>query len=76
MHASPGGGALVEIEAGLAAARGATPEPRPEEVDELLLVGSFSRPPPELTILPLDTGRIAAAHAKLSAAAFRVQVAG
>ncbi len=73
----PGGGALVEIEAGLAAARGATPSLGPEEVDELLLVGSFMRrPPPELTILPLDTGRIAAAHARLSAAAFGVQVAG
>ena len=48
-----------------------------EEIDELLLVGSFMRrPPPELAILPLDAGRIAAAHAKLSAAAFGVRVAG
>jgi hypothetical protein len=73
----PGGGARVEIEAGLAAARGATSSFAPEEVDELLLVGSFMRrPPPELTMLPLDAGRIGATHAKLSAAAFGVRVAG
>jgi hypothetical protein len=73
----PGGGALVEIEAGLAAARTLLPPLGPEQVDELLLLGSFlRRPPPELAILPLEAGRIAATHARLSASASRVLAAG
>jgi DNA polymerase III subunit epsilon len=73
----PGGGALVEIEAGLAAAHTAVPTLAPEEIDELLLVGSFlRRPPPELAVVPLEAGRIAAVHARLSAAASGVLAVG
>jgi DNA polymerase-3 subunit epsilon len=58
----PGGAGLVEVDAGLAAARLAAPSVGPEDTDELLLVGSFlRRPPPELTVLPLDRERILAA---------------
>jgi DNA polymerase-3 subunit epsilon len=46
----PGGGAALEVEAGLAAAR----RPGELDLDELLLVDSFlRRPPPELRIAPL-----------------------
>ena len=46
----PGGGAVLEIEAGLAAARSAGEL----DLDELLLVDSFLRkPPPELRVAPL-----------------------
>jgi DNA polymerase III epsilon subunit family exonuclease len=46
----PGGGAALEIEAGLAAAR----HPGELDLDELLLVDSFLRkPPPELRVAPL-----------------------
>ena len=46
----PGGGAALEVEAGLAAARRAGEL----ELDELLLVDSFlRRPPPELRVTPL-----------------------
>jgi DNA polymerase III epsilon subunit family exonuclease len=73
----PGGGARVEIEAGIAAARAAAPSLAPEETDELLLVGSFlRRPPPELVAVPLDAGRIAAAVGRLSVAASGVRAAG
>ena len=58
----PGGGALVELEAGLACCS-AEPDDEPltaEQAEELLLVGGFvRRPPPELTVLPLDGERIA-----------------
>jgi DNA polymerase III epsilon subunit family exonuclease len=58
----PGGAGLVEVEAGLAAARRAAPSVGAEDADELLLVGSFlRRPPPELTIVPLDREEILAA---------------
>ena len=58
----PGGAGLVEVDAGLAAARLAAPSVGPEDTDELLLVGSFlRRPPPELTVVPLDRERILAA---------------
>ena len=52
----PGAGARVEVEAGLAAAHGAASEAlAPESVDELLVIAGFlNRPPPELTVLPLD----------------------
>jgi DNA polymerase III subunit epsilon len=47
----PGGGAALEVEAGLAAAR-RTGE---LDLDEVLLVDSFlRRPPPELRVAPLD----------------------
>ncbi len=47
----PGGGAHLEIEAGLAAARRAGDL----DVDELFLVARFlRRPPPEMTIVPLE----------------------
>jgi DNA polymerase-3 subunit epsilon len=53
----PGGGALLEVEAGLAAARRARAEGpclEPEAADELLLIASFlRRPPPELKVAPL-----------------------
>jgi DNA polymerase III subunit epsilon len=72
-----GGGAIVEIEAGLRAARAATVSLAPGHADELLLVGAFlRRPPPELTVLPLDAARIAAACARLSVAASGVRAAG
>jgi hypothetical protein len=46
----PGGGAALEVEAGLAAAR----RPGELDLDELLLVDSFlRRPPPELRVTPL-----------------------
>jgi excinuclease UvrABC nuclease subunit len=46
----PGGGAALEIEAGLAASRRAGEL----DLDELLLVDSFlRRPPPELRVAPL-----------------------
>ncbi|HXH87033.1 MAG TPA: exonuclease domain-containing protein [Gaiellaceae bacterium] len=58
----PGDAGRVEVEAGLAATRGAEPSLGPEDTDELLLVGSFLRkPPPELRIVPLDAERILAA---------------
>jgi excinuclease UvrABC nuclease subunit len=47
----PGGGAHLEIEAGLAAAR----REGELDIDELFLVARFlRRPPPELTIVPLE----------------------
>jgi DNA polymerase-3 subunit epsilon len=59
----PGAGAVIELSAGVAAAR-TTPLPfDPEYVDELLLVGSFlRRPPAELGVRPLDacSSRLAA----------------
>jgi DNA polymerase III epsilon subunit family exonuclease len=46
----PGGGAALEVEVGLAAAR----RPGELDLDELLLVDSFlRRPPPELRVAPL-----------------------
>jgi DNA polymerase III subunit epsilon len=61
----PGAGAKLEVGAGLALCRsGSSPavEPlSPEEAEDLLLIAGFvRRPPPELTVLPLDAGKIAA----------------
>jgi DNA polymerase III epsilon subunit family exonuclease len=54
----PGGGAHLEIEAGLAAARRAGDL----DVDELFLVARFlRRPPPELAIVPLEREAILSA---------------
>jgi DNA polymerase III epsilon subunit family exonuclease len=45
----------LEVEAGLAAAE----RPGPEEIDELLIVGTFlRRPPPELRVAPLEPDAI------------------
>ena len=59
------GGALVEVAAGLAAARAARAEGvsyTPEAADELAVVASFlERPPPELAAVPLAPDRIVAA---------------
>jgi DNA polymerase-3 subunit epsilon len=55
-----GGGALVEAAAGVAEARRAALSLAPEDADEVLAVAGFlRRPPPELTVLPLDAHAIA-----------------
>jgi DNA polymerase III epsilon subunit family exonuclease len=58
-----GGGARLELAAGLAAAAAAEPALAPEHADELLLLASFlRRPPPELRVVPLEAaGRVLAA---------------
>jgi DNA polymerase III epsilon subunit family exonuclease len=73
----PGGGAHLEIEAGLAATR----REGDLDLDELFLVGQFLRkPPPELRIVPLEKQAIlrAAEHvaATSAAAPARARVAG
>jgi DNA polymerase-3 subunit epsilon len=58
-----GGGALLEAQAGLAAAAtaGATPSVEPEDGDALLLLDSFlRRPPPELVVTQLELAPIVA----------------
>jgi DNA polymerase III epsilon subunit family exonuclease len=60
----PGGGAVLEVEAGLAAARRSLADPsiEPEDADELLAVAPFlRRPPPELRICALDAAAITGA---------------
>jgi len=65
----PGGGAYLEIEAGLAAARHALASDTAGDLDELHLVGTFLRkPPPELTIVPLERDAILKAAARSAAA--------
>ena len=64
----PGGGARLEIEAGLSLCRSAGGRSEapltPDQAEDLLLVNGFlRRPPPELAVLPLDAERIAA-HVK------------
>ncbi|HUK95202.1 MAG TPA: exonuclease domain-containing protein [Gaiellaceae bacterium] len=61
----PGGGASLEIEAGLAQCRTARAEAggplNSEQAEDLLLIDAFARiPPPELAVLPLDAERIRA----------------
>jgi DNA polymerase III epsilon subunit family exonuclease len=61
----PGGDAIPEIEAGLELCRSlrkSVEEPLTmEQAEDLLLIGGFvRRPPPELTVLPLDAERIGA----------------
>jgi DNA polymerase-3 subunit epsilon len=57
----PGGGAHLEIEAGLAAARRALVSDTNGDIDELHLVGTFLRKPgPELAIVPLKKDAILA----------------
>jgi len=59
----PGGGAALEVEAGLAAAR----RQGELELDELLLVDSFlRRPPPELRAAPLEREAILGAAQRLT----------
>jgi DNA polymerase III subunit epsilon len=67
----PGGGAHLEIEAGLAAARRAAARTAGVlaeiDLDELFLVGRFlRRPPPELAVVPLDRDAILAAARRVS----------
>jgi DNA polymerase III epsilon subunit family exonuclease len=59
----------VEVEAGLAAAELPAPaELQAEEIDELLLIGTFlRRPPPELRVAPLDAHEILRSAAALPA---------
>ena len=58
----PGAGAVLEVRAGIAAARAAEPSLAPECAEELLLLGTFlRRPPPELAVVPLDERAILAA---------------
>jgi DNA polymerase-3 subunit epsilon len=58
----PGAGAALEVRAGIAATRAAEPSLAAEDAEELLLLGSFlRRPPPELTVVPVDEGQILAA---------------
>jgi hypothetical protein len=69
----PGGGAMLEIEAGLAASRkrenacdNLSQGGFGLELDELLLIDSFLRkPPPELRVAPLERGRIYAAATEI-----------
>jgi DNA polymerase-3 subunit epsilon len=64
-----GAGAVLEVRAGLAAARAAEPSLGPEDAEELILLGTFvRRPPPELAVLPLDEQAILAALRDPSAA--------
>jgi excinuclease UvrABC nuclease subunit len=61
----PGGGAHLEIEAGLAAARHALVSDTAFDLDELFLVGTFlHRPPAELQIVPLQKDMILRAAAR------------
>jgi hypothetical protein len=54
---------------GIAAARAAEPSLAPEDAEELVLIGTFlRRPPPELSVLPLDERAILAALHDPSAA--------
>jgi DNA polymerase III epsilon subunit family exonuclease len=63
----PGGGAHLEIEAGLAASRRVVGSD-PGDLDELLLVGTFlRRPPPELQVVPLEKEAILRAAARVTA---------
>jgi DNA polymerase III epsilon subunit family exonuclease len=59
----PGPGARLEINAGLTIARHTAREREPltgEEAENMLLLGSFvHRPPPELTVIPLDSKHLA-----------------
>ena len=55
----PGGGAHLEIEAGLAACSHPPASDTVNDIDELFLIGTFlRRPPPELQIVPLEKDAI------------------
>ena len=69
----PGGGAHLEIEAGLAAARRALTTDEPGDLDELFLVGTFlRRPPAEMFVVPLEKQAILAAAVRATAPRARV----
>jgi DNA polymerase-3 subunit epsilon len=58
----PGAGAALEVRAGIASVGAAERSLAPEDAEELLLLGSFlRRPPPELTVVPIDERQILAA---------------
>ena len=61
----PGPGARLEINAGLSIARASAPRREPltsgQAEDMLLIDGFIRRPPPELTVLPLDAQALSAA---------------
>jgi hypothetical protein len=63
-------GSRLEVEAGLAACNLPTPDDLPaDEIDELLLIGTFlRRPPPELRVAPLEADAILRLAAALPAA--------
>jgi hypothetical protein len=64
----PGGGAFLEIEAGLASCRRVLGSDPGSCLDELFLVGTFlRRPPPELQIVPLEKDAILRAAARVTA---------
>jgi len=64
----PGGGAHLEVQAGLAATRRALVSDTAVDLDELLLIGSFLRkPPPELRVVPLEQQAILAAARRVTA---------
>ncbi|MCW2976809.1 MAG: hypothetical protein JWM06_2090 [Actinomycetia bacterium] len=64
----PGGGAHLEIEAGLTAARRALATEEHGDLDELFLVGTFlRRPPAEMCVVPLEKQAILRAAARVSA---------
>jgi DNA polymerase III epsilon subunit family exonuclease len=64
----PGGGAHLEVEAGLAAARRAAASGEPVDIDELFLVARFLRhPPPEMSIVPLERDAILTAAQRVVA---------
>jgi DNA polymerase-3 subunit epsilon len=65
----PGAGAVLEVRAGLAAARAAEASLEPDDAEELLLLGAFlRRPPPALAVVPRDEQAILAALRDPSAA--------
>src|SRR5207302_4657766 len=64
-----GPGAHLEVAAGLAAARRAAAEDGAGDLDELFLIATFlRRPPPELSIVPLDEDAILRAAARATTA--------
>jgi DNA polymerase-3 subunit epsilon len=64
----PGGGAHLEIEAGLAACRHAPVADSAAELEELFLIGTFlRRPPPEVRIVPLEKDAILRAMSRCQA---------
>jgi len=71
----PGGGAHLEVQTGLAAARRVLVSDTGVDLDELLLVGSFLRkPPPELKVVPLEQQAILAAAERVTGRSGHVPV--
>ena len=66
----PGAGARIEAAAGVAAAAAVAHQIacEPDATDELLAVGAFlRRPPPELSVVPLDVVAIVREHGRRTA---------